>query len=341
MNFIPIDGIILVGLGYYCYNAYRYYINSFTTISGTPETTIDELTANLEPATSKFVKIRGKVVCLQPIKYTRSDGANIDVALFEKQIDQINEYWSTSAQVWLRSDKFLTSTISASPFAIQDPGYKDSKNYINVVIDGATQINKLVASKVFIEAGKTGFWKSFFDYLRGKRILGYMTTETIVACGTNIFSIGEVTKHINGYTELHKPQNDKPYYLIFGNEQELLDSFYSSARWRWVVGLILMSLGVGIIGLMTKMQCTKLFTTYRDATKKTIKSDEEFKNELAFAHRNNSENDKLCIICKDKDSIIVLLNCGHLGFCEECAAGLNSCPICRRTINKRQKVFVV
>jgi len=169
-----------------------------------------------------------------------------------------------------------------------------------------------------------------------------LTTEKIVACGTNIFSIGEVTKHVNGYMELHKPHNGKPYYLIFGNEQELLDSLYSSARWRWIVGLILMSLGVGIIGFVTKIQCTKLLTTYRNGTKKTIKSDEEFKNELTFvAHRDNSENDKLCIICKDNESTIVLLNCGHLGFCEECAAGLNTCPICRRTINKRQKVFVI
>ncbi|NXT84270.1 XIAP ligase, partial [Zapornia atra] len=52
------------------------------------------------------------------------------------------------------------------------------------------------------------------------------------------------------------------------------------------------------------------------------------------------QEEKLCKICMAKDISVVLIPCGHLVACKECAEGLNECPLCRTTIMKRQGIFM-
>jgi hypothetical protein len=42
-----------------------------------------------------------------------------------------------------------------------------------------------------------------------------------------------------------------------------------------------------------------------------------------------------CVICMEKDINSVLIPCGHAMCCEECTKGIhNTCPVCRRSVNK-------
>ncbi|KAM6056718.1 E3 ubiquitin-protein ligase XIAP isoform 1-T1 [Theristicus caerulescens] len=52
------------------------------------------------------------------------------------------------------------------------------------------------------------------------------------------------------------------------------------------------------------------------------------------------QEEKLCKICMAKDISVVLIPCGHLVACKECAEALNECPLCRTNIMKRQEVFM-
>ncbi|KAM9269929.1 E3 ubiquitin-protein ligase XIAP isoform 2-T3 [Cariama cristata] len=52
------------------------------------------------------------------------------------------------------------------------------------------------------------------------------------------------------------------------------------------------------------------------------------------------QEEKLCKICMAKDISIVLIPCGHLVACKECAEALNKCPLCRTNIMKRQEIFM-
>lgn len=42
-----------------------------------------------------------------------------------------------------------------------------------------------------------------------------------------------------------------------------------------------------------------------------------------------------CILCVDLPANIILKPCQHRGFCQVCAAKLDSCPICRSIIRER------
>ncbi|NXX84361.1 XIAP ligase, partial [Urocolius indicus] len=52
------------------------------------------------------------------------------------------------------------------------------------------------------------------------------------------------------------------------------------------------------------------------------------------------QEEKLCKICMAKDVSVVLIPCGHLIACKECAQALHECPLCRTNIMKRQEIFM-
>ncbi|XP_052808926.1 baculoviral IAP repeat-containing protein 7-B-like isoform X2 [Mya arenaria] len=53
--------------------------------------------------------------------------------------------------------------------------------------------------------------------------------------------------------------------------------------------------------------------------------------------RLRAENEKLrrsmtCIICKERETVVLFRPCSHLVTCENCAATFANCPVCRRKI---------
>jgi len=54
--------------------------------------------------------------------------------------------------------------------------------------------------------------------------------------------------------------------------------------------------------------------------------------------------DKLCVICVDKEKCIMILPCRHLCICESCQEPLrthrNNCPICRKEIKQMIKAYL-
>ncbi|NXK47889.1 XIAP ligase, partial [Chauna torquata] len=52
------------------------------------------------------------------------------------------------------------------------------------------------------------------------------------------------------------------------------------------------------------------------------------------------QEEKLCKICMAKNISVVLIPCGHLVACKECAEAVNKCPLCCTNIIKRQKIFL-
>ncbi|KAL8179644.1 UNVERIFIED_CONTAM: hypothetical protein K2H54_070292, partial [Gekko kuhli] len=50
--------------------------------------------------------------------------------------------------------------------------------------------------------------------------------------------------------------------------------------------------------------------------------------------------ERTCKVCMDKEVSIVLIPCGHLVVCAECAPNLRRCPICRGTIRDTMRTFM-
>lgn len=66
--------------------------------------------------------------------------------------------------------------------------------------------------------------------------------------------------------------------------------------------------------------------------------------ELLFEQVEREREDKLCVICQDREKCIMILPCRHLCVCTDCCQPLlrhnNSCPICRRPCQQTIKAFL-
>lgn len=52
------------------------------------------------------------------------------------------------------------------------------------------------------------------------------------------------------------------------------------------------------------------------------------------------KDERLCIICYDKERAVVFLPCGHLNTCTNCAPAFNKCPTCRGTITNLVRAYL-
>ena len=55
--------------------------------------------------------------------------------------------------------------------------------------------------------------------------------------------------------------------------------------------------------------------------------------------------DKLCVICQDREKCIMILPCRHLCVCQDCQRPLLqqqpvTCPICRRAVRQTIKAYL-
>jgi len=70
--------------------------------------------------------------------------------------------------------------------------------------------------------------------------------------------------------------------------------------------------------------------------------DEEMEEEEGGKSTGAEEDsdDDSCIVCMENERNCVILVCGHLGLCLECASKYNSCPLCRRAYTREQVIKV-
>lgn len=52
------------------------------------------------------------------------------------------------------------------------------------------------------------------------------------------------------------------------------------------------------------------------------------------------QEERMCKICMDAEVSVVFLPCGHLSCCVGCANGMNSCPMCRRAIHDKRRIYL-
>lgn len=55
----------------------------------------------------------------------------------------------------------------------------------------------------------------------------------------------------------------------------------------------------------------------------------------------NQNEQRMCVVCQDKEKSVVLLPCRHMCVCAACSehAQLKNCPLCREAIAHKISVF--
>lgn len=65
-----------------------------------------------------------------------------------------------------------------------------------------------------------------------------------------------------------------------------------------------------------------------------------YKSSSTIKDEEMKEEENLCVVCMDSERNSVLLECGHICVCYNCAKMLHQCPMCRKTIARIVKTYV-
>jgi len=55
--------------------------------------------------------------------------------------------------------------------------------------------------------------------------------------------------------------------------------------------------------------------------------------------KENESESELCVVCLDEKKEYIFVPCGHYCCCEKCINKLSECPICRKIVDQKIKVF--
>lgn len=191
------------------------------------------------------------------------------------------------------------------------------------------------------EPTKPGFLEAGLDRLFGDVSKGFQKTERMLTIGTPLLGLGKLTLS-DGRITL-KPPAEHPYILTTMTRSEVAKSMASQARIYKVLAWIFGTSGVIVFfyWLYKKYQAWQ-----RDAENNRVYAEIERDRLRAQEARDagqDAEEDRSCVVCLTNPREVVILECGHVCVCGDCARALpepRKCPVCRAPIARLVSTYV-
>ncbi|XP_012282271.1 mitochondrial E3 ubiquitin protein ligase 1 [Orussus abietinus] len=244
----------------------------------------------------------------------------------------------STAGFWSNQERLMQEVYNSVPFSLQNGRYQ-----VEVSDALAAEVLDMDTVSDHFEPSVPTFTDHLWGFFTGIRQKGIQSTEELLREGTVITGIGELTRSVTKPDNLvlQPPTNGTPFYLTSMSVTALLRKLDERRRtYRWWC-LIFGSIGLVIGGLVARRywkdgQERRLAEELRLALENTRKQRRERVRDLDL------REDQLCVVCRTNPREIILLPCGHVCLCEDCAENIsNLCPICRRSVASKQAAYIV
>ena len=219
-------------------------------------------------------------------------------------------------------ERTISSAATSVPFALLHKGIlvkvtepmSAEKLQLKVLLDKFEPVSGSVAD-------------SLVQWATGDKTKGFQTIEEMLPVGTALTGIGEISLDGDGI-KIGPPKSGLTYYL----SQLTLDAIIrqlQSGKKIWKVLSAIFACGSGILFLVS------LYLYIKRRRDRQIEDD--FIRRMQHDVTVIGDGEVLdpqgaCVVCMDRPRNVVILDCGHICCCLECARQVNNCPVCRRPI---------
>ena len=160
--------------------------------------------------------------------------------------------------------------------------------------------------------------------------------------GTPVLGIGKLLVEGGKRIKLSPPDDSRRYILTTSTRTELIRSLKSDARLVRIIFWVLTIGGVASLAYITYRNVSnawkatrtrRLLDKYRLQRRAAAGSDDV----------TNHDGRVACVVCLSQPRDVLLLECGHICVCSECALALpspRSCPICRQRVERIVPAYV-
>lgn len=179
------------------------------------------------------------------------------------------------------------------------------------------------------------------DRVFGEVSKGFQETEKMLTTGSYLLGLGEVALW-KGDIRIMPPHENYRYILSRKSKLELVKHYQTKAvimkRLAVVFGLV----GAAVFTYWAykkykvwreKWDMDRILNIYR----------QERAQRSSHGSPDHLPSEQACVICLNHIREVIVLNCGHVCMCAECADLLpapKGCPMCREPVTRIQPIFV-
>jgi len=241
------------------------------------------------------------------------------------------EPWRSQLDVWAKNPNPTWDSIAS----LERP-------HIQVLNWGSAKIDLDIVFDQFEAAGIGKFGKHIMGTIVGDIHKGVQTTETMLTKGTTLTGVGELMVGPEGI-RLQPPSDGRPYYLVKESLFSLIRGLESNRSTLRIFQKIFLGIGV-IIGGTALWKLYKKRMTKEEAKEQLDTITDEGESRAVREEDDNVPQSIQCVVCLGAERQVILLDCGHVCVCADCADELiragHACPVCRAGIIRVMPAYV-
>ncbi|XP_064552480.1 mitochondrial E3 ubiquitin protein ligase 1 [Drosophila montana] len=237
------------------------------------------------------------------------------------------------AGFWAEQRKMLHESINEMPFELTNQQH-------GVEIIDAMSAAVLDVDVVYdnYESTSLSFFDHIFGFFTGVRQKGLQTTEQVLRDGSFLTAIGEL--EMDGQTLRMQPSKQGPLFLTTATKSTLIKRFEDAKSSMLFKIVLCSSISMVLVGLIVRKMYRKK-KQEREEAKIRKRLELERRERRARNRPHTLTQDQLCVVCSTNPKEIILLPCGHVCLCEDCAQKIDiSCPVCRSKIDSKAAAFI-
>ncbi|XP_064460703.1 mitochondrial ubiquitin ligase activator of NFKB 1-like [Ornithodoros turicata] len=245
--------------------------------------------------------------------------------------------WSPLSRFWSHTQREIQRIVNAVPFALCT---KHKSGDVAVEVVDPTDCEELPLKCVYDHfiPNSEGLGGAFFSWLRGEQTKGLQEEEFLLEEGTVLSGFGTLVSDGTS-TKLVPPEDGVSYHITTLSHSALLSKLKSE--------LAIIRIGCLIFGGTAAFLTFYILFTWWRARQARVQEEkdairkEEVRKERRKLNRETQSNHPACVVCLSHPVEVMLLECGHVCLCADCAEqALPSCPVCRAPIVRSVAAFL-
>ena len=204
------------------------------------------------------------------------------------------------------------------------------------------------------EAANNTLGDHLMGWVIGDRSKGVQSTEKMLKNDTVITAIGELIYNTNdGKVQIQAPSNGDDYYLIQETPKNLVKRFESGTKILKISLFIFASVGI-FIGSYAAWKTYTKWKRYQETnrTRNVLRTILDNRSEQRGQNTTVENRDDIpdipnvqaCVVCLGQQREVILLDCGHVCVCADCATEIMRtnplCPVCRSNIDRVAPAYI-
>ncbi|XP_041348898.1 mitochondrial ubiquitin ligase activator of nfkb 1-like [Gigantopelta aegis] len=258
-------------------------------------------------------------------KYVQEEGVIRHWRIVEHKSRRMQGYWTDAERV-------ISNTLENVPFILTTSDQSEKKVHVTEALNAEFILDDLTVTYDQFTPKNPNMLQIGIERIFGEYSKGIQEKEKMLLVGTSLVGIGEVCLE-NSQVKLGPPSQGS-YILSKLTRNEIIRKFESQSFVYKVITIIFGAISTGLTFYLI-WKFTKKYMEHK--RNRRIFDEIRATTRTAFESDAAEADSSMCIICLSHPRDVIVLDCGHVCMCSNCAQILpepKRCPMCRIDVKR-------